>query len=194
MARQVRKKKTSGRGSTDRQGPRKVSARRLPARTSSVREEKRGVDLVRLNKYLADQGVASRRASDELIAAGKVTVDGMPVTELGTKVDPIAQKVEVDGFILRPEGTARRYYLLNKPSGVVCTNERRETRPRAIDLITDRQAGRIYTVVYAVCGLQFDVTFRKRWLLPLPLRAVISDRSRPGVSGDKGGSEPARSR
>ena len=78
--------------------------------------------------------------------AGKVTIDGEPATELGTKVDPTLQKVEVDGFILRPEGSARRYYLLNKPSGVVCTNERRETRPRAIDLITDRQAGRIYTV------------------------------------------------
>lgn len=54
-------------------------------------------------------------------------------------------------------------------------------------------AGRIYTVVCAVCGHQFDVTFRKRGLLPLPLRAVISDRGRPDVPGDKGGSEPARS-
>ena len=52
-------------------------------------------------------------------------------------------------------------------------------------------AGRVYTVVCAVCGHQFDVTFRKRWMLPLPLRAIISDRSRE--SSDKGGSEPARS-
>ncbi|MCH7831337.1 MAG: pseudouridine synthase, partial [Proteobacteria bacterium] len=55
--------------------------------------------MVRLNKFLADHGVASRRASDELIVAGKVTIDGEPVTQLGTKVDPHVQKVEVDGFI-----------------------------------------------------------------------------------------------
>jgi len=146
MAKKAHKQKSSGRGASDGPGPRKVTGRRLPARTSSAREEKRGAELVRLNKFLADHGVASRRASDELIVAGKVTIDGEPVTELGTKVDPHVQKVEVDGFILRPEGSARRYYLLNKPAGVVCTNERRETRPRAIDLITDRDAGRIYTV------------------------------------------------
>ena len=129
-----------------RRSPRKVGARRFPARTSSAREAKRGEPLVRLNKYLADHGVASRRGCDQLISEGKVTVDGMPVTELGSKVDPQRQSVEVDGVILRPEGAARRYYLLNKPSGVLCTSDRRETRPRAIDLITDRHKGRIYTV------------------------------------------------
>jgi len=102
--------------------------------------------LVRLNKYLADHGVASRRKCDELIVAGKVTVDGNPCVELGTKVDPARQTVEVDGVVLRPEGERLRYYLLNKPKGVVCTNDRREARTRAIDLITDPQAGRIYTV------------------------------------------------
>ena len=101
---------------------------------------------MRLNKYLADHGVASRRACDVLIEQGKVTVDGMPVSELGTKVNPFEQTVEVDGTLLRPEGASRRYYLLHKPSGVVCTNERSENRPRAIDLITDRDKGRIYTV------------------------------------------------
>jgi len=101
---------------------------------------------VRLNKYLADHGVASRRACDVLIEQGKVTVDGMPVSELGTKVNPFEQTVEVDGTPLRPEGASRRYYLLHKPAGVLCTNERSENRPRAIDLITDRTKGRIYTV------------------------------------------------
>ena len=46
----------------------------------------------------------------------------------------------------QPEGERKRYYLLNKPSGVVCTNDHREARRRAIDLITDRKKGRIYTV------------------------------------------------
>jgi len=126
--------------------PRKVGAKRFPARSSSAREAKRDVELVRLNKYLADQGVASRRACDELIAKGKVTVDGEIVTELGTKVNPQTQVVEIDGHHLKAERAERKYYVLHKPSGVVCTNERRETRPRAVDLITDPNKGRIYTV------------------------------------------------
>ena len=102
--------------------------------------------LVRLNKLLAAHGVASRRQADLLIAAGKVSVDGEPATELGLRVDPERQRVEIDGVVLKPRGARRRYYLLNKPSGVVCTNEARETRPRAVDLITDPRKGRIYTV------------------------------------------------
>jgi len=102
--------------------------------------------LVRLNKLLADHGVASRRAADQLIVAGKVSVDGEPATELGLRVDPEKQRVEIDGFVLKPRGARRRYYLLNKPAGVVCTNEPRESRPRAVDLVTDPQKGRIYTV------------------------------------------------
>ncbi len=105
-----------------------------------------GSALVRLNKFLADHGVASRRKCDELIASGQVTVDGEPATELGLKIDPERQQVEIDGVVLRPSAGRRRYYLLNKPAGVVCTNEAREPRPRAIDLITDPFKGRIYTV------------------------------------------------
>lgn len=100
---------------------------------------------MRLNKFLAERGVASRRKCDELIAEGQVTVDGEVVTELGVRIDPSKARVEIGGVVLRPEGR-RRYYLLNKPKGVVCTNERREARPRAIDLITDPDKGRIYTV------------------------------------------------
>jgi len=102
--------------------------------------------LVRLNKYLADRGVASRRKCDELIASGKVLVDGEPVTELGSKVDPETSVVEVEGSVFKPGQSRHRYYLLNKPKGVVCTNDRREAKKRAIDLITDPDAGRIYTV------------------------------------------------
>jgi len=101
---------------------------------------------VRLNKLLADHGIASRRQADLLIAAGKVTVDGEPATALGLRVDPGRQRVEIDGVVLKSREARRRYYLLNKPSGVVCTNEPRETRPRAVDLITDPRKGRIYTV------------------------------------------------
>lgn len=102
--------------------------------------------LIRLNKYLASHGIASRRGCDELIAEGAVMVDDHIVTDLGVKVDPRSQRVEVDGVVLKPEGVRHRYYLLNKPSGVVCTNSERELRPRAVDLITDRDKGRIFTV------------------------------------------------
>jgi 23S rRNA pseudouridine2605 synthase len=101
---------------------------------------------VRLNKFLASQGVASRRKCDELIAGGRVSVDGKVVRELGVRVDPARQEIEVDGQVFRAHGARLRYYLLNKPKGVVCTNEERETRPRAVDLITDPRKGRIFTV------------------------------------------------
>ena len=100
---------------------------------------------VRLNKFLADRGIASRRKCDELIARGLVMVDDQVVTTLGTRIDPARAKVEVSGIILKPERELR-YYLLNKPKGVLCTSERREARPRAIDLIGDPEKGRIYTV------------------------------------------------
>ena len=61
-----------------------------------------GEQLVRLNKYLADHGIASRRKCDGLIAEGKVIVDGYPCVELGTRIDPHKQTVEVDGVVLKP--------------------------------------------------------------------------------------------
>lgn len=101
---------------------------------------------IRLNKFLAQNGIASRRGADQLIEKGHVFVDGELVTELGRRIDPATARVEVDGVVLQQEGEAPRYYLLNKPAGVVCTNDPREARPRAIDLVTDKKKGRIYTI------------------------------------------------
>lgn len=126
----------------------KRKAHRKPSPADSTPPESAGgePELVRLNKYLADRGIASRRKCDELIQAGKVSVDGEPMTALGVRIDPDRQAVEIDGYVLKPQGMRKRYYLLNKPAGVVCTNEARETRPRAVDLVTDPRKGRIYTV------------------------------------------------
>jgi 23S rRNA pseudouridine2605 synthase len=109
-------------------------------------DDEPGSRLVRLNKYLASHGVASRRGCDVLITEGGVMVDDEIVTDLGVKIDPTVQRIEVDGVVLKADGVRLRYYLLNKPSGVVCTNSERELRPRAVDLITDRDKGRLFTV------------------------------------------------
>ena len=75
-------------------------------------------DGVRLQKVLAQAGVASRRASEELIAAGRVTVDGQVVTELGVRIDPKRQAVHVDGLRVQLDETLV-YLAFNKPVGVL---------------------------------------------------------------------------
>ena len=77
-------------------------------------------DGVRLQKVLAEAGVASRRACEDLIAAGRVTVDGKKVTWFGARVDPAQAVIHVDGKRI-PTRSELRYYALNKPRGVVST-------------------------------------------------------------------------
>jgi len=74
----------------------------------------------RLQKVLAAAGVASRRVSEQLITAGRVTVNGRIVTELGSRVDPLIDKVAVDGSAVQLD-PGKRYVMLNKPTGVVST-------------------------------------------------------------------------
>lgn len=89
--------------------------------------------LVRLQKLIADAGVASRRAGEGLIVAGRVAVNGQVVRQLGTKVDPAADEVRVDGEPLR---LARKFYVaLNKPPGYLCTRSDPEHRPVVADLL-----------------------------------------------------------
>jgi 23S rRNA pseudouridine2605 synthase len=77
---------------------------------------------VRLQKVLAAAGVASRRAAEELIAAGRVEVDGRVVTEQGVRVDPATAVIRVDGTRIPPQ-RAHRYLALNKPRGVLSAME-----------------------------------------------------------------------
>ena len=96
----------------------------------------------RLNKYLAHAGVGSRRHCDELILAGRVSVDGTTVRELGTRVEP-GQRVAVDGEPVRSERPV--YWLVHKPRGYLCTNHDPAGRPLALDLVPHVDQ-RVYTV------------------------------------------------
>src|SRR6516164_3631839 len=96
----------------------------------------------RLQKLLAHAGVGSRRQCEELISAGRVTVDGHAVRELGTKVRP-DQRICVDGQAVRAERPV--YWLVNKPKGYLCTNRDPARRPLVVDLIP-QVSQRVYTV------------------------------------------------
>jgi 23S rRNA pseudouridine2605 synthase len=88
----------------------------------------------RISKVLAAAGVASRRGADELVAAGRVTVDGRAAV-LGEKVDPSEQAVTVDGKPLRLTDSRPRYLALHKPAGVTSTVQDRHATTTVIDLI-----------------------------------------------------------
>jgi 23S rRNA pseudouridine2605 synthase len=96
----------------------------------------------RLQKVLAQAGVASRRKCEEIILDGRVTVNGAVVTELGTKVDPTRDRIEVDGKPIASE--EKVYLLLNKPRGVVTTANDPQGRKTVVDLFDIPQ--RIYSV------------------------------------------------
>lgn len=91
---------------------------------------------VRLQKILADAGVASRRKSEELILEGRVQVNGATVTELGTRALPGRDHIRVDGKLLQiAETPDHRYFMLNKPRGFVTTLSDPEKRPTIVDLM-----------------------------------------------------------
>lgn len=103
----------------------------------------------RLQKRIAQAGVASRRKAEELIISGKVKVNGKIITELGTKVDN-HDEIEVDGKIITIED--KEYYLLNKPRGVITTTDDDKNRKTVIDLIDTTSR------IYPVGRLDYDTT------------------------------------
>ena len=89
--------------------------------------------MLRLQKFLAEAGVASRRASEQIILDGRVAVNGNIVNQLGTRVDPLHDKVTVDGKPLR---VRRKIYIaLNKPPGIVCSRKDEFSRRSIYDLL-----------------------------------------------------------
>jgi 23S rRNA pseudouridine2605 synthase len=99
---------------------------------------------VRLQRYLAQAGVASRRRAEELITEGKVRVNGKKVTELGVKVRPGKDTVDVDGRRVQPE--EKLYLVLNKPKGVVTTVFDPQGRQTVMELLPRDLAGHVVPV------------------------------------------------
>jgi 23S rRNA pseudouridine2605 synthase len=96
----------------------------------------------RLNKFLAHAGLGSRRQVEELIRAGRVTIDGQKVRDLGTRVES-GQEVQVDGRSLQAERHV--YWIVNKPRGYLSTSKDPAGRPRVLDLVP-HIAERVYLV------------------------------------------------
>jgi hypothetical protein len=103
-----------------------------------------GKQEVRLQVYLAHAGVASRRACEKIIAEGRVSVSGTLVTDMGSKVRA-GDTVLLDGKPVQPEAR-KRYVLLNKPAGFVCTLSDEKGRPTAADLLKEAYSERLYNI------------------------------------------------
>ena len=95
------------------------------------------MSLIRLQKILADAGIASRRASEQLILDGRVSVDGNQIFELGIKFDPEISKVEVDGEAIKLN-KVKTYLAFYKPRGVISTMSDPEGRPNLGDFFEER--------------------------------------------------------
>lgn len=108
---------------------------------------------VRIQKALAEAGVASRRAAEVMILEGRVEVNGQVVTQLPCFVDLQRDRIRVDGRAVAGATTAKTCYLLNKPRGVVCALQDAHGRPRVYDLVPP-----MVGQVYCVGGLDVDST------------------------------------
>src|SRR2546428_9234453 len=126
--------------------PRRAAGRPEPRRRRASRagggDSPAGAGLIRLQRVLADRGVASRRAAEELMREGRVRVGGEVVREMGSKVAPDA-RIEVDGRAVAPPAP-HRYVLLNKPRGIVSTARDERGRPTVVEMLGARE--RLYPV------------------------------------------------
>jgi len=117
-----------------------------PERTVITPAHKTNEDrgLIRLNRYISNAGICSRRKADELIAAGIITVNGEAITELGHKVDPAKDLVRYNGELLKRE--KKVYVLLNKPKDYITTTDDPQERRTVMQLVDKASRERIYPV------------------------------------------------
>src|SRR5258708_13098611 len=104
----------------------------------------------RLQKILSQAGIASRRASEQMMLDGRVSINGVTIRELGTKADPSRDDIRVDGSRVKI-AERHRYILLNKPRGYVTTRSDPERRKTVIDLLRG-----VKEYVYPVGRLDYE--------------------------------------
>ncbi len=105
---------------------------------------------IRLNKFLADCGIASRRKSEELILQGRIQVNGKVITELGFSISPNEDVVSLDGEKIKTK--ANVYFLLNKPKGYISTTSDEKSRKKVTDLINTKEK------IFPVGRLDYNTT------------------------------------
>ena len=117
-----------------------------PAKTMRGRKEKEPKDdgLIRLNRYIANAGICSRRKADELIEAGVVSVNGNVINELGYKVNPSQDEIRYNGELLKREKMV--YVLLNKPKDYITTTDDPQERRTVMHLVEKASRERIYPI------------------------------------------------
>ncbi|WP_345953560.1 pseudouridine synthase [Mucilaginibacter sp. PAMB04168] len=135
--------------SEDRKPARNENADERPTRVLRGRNTKKASDkdeshLIRLNRYISNAGICSRRKADELIAAGVVSVNGEVISELGHKVDPSKDVIRYNGETLKREKMV--YVLLNKPKDYITTTEDPQERRTVMHLVEKASRERIYPV------------------------------------------------
>ncbi len=101
---------------------------------------------IRLQKYLADQGIASRRTAEKLIAEGAVQVNGKLITEMGVKIDPNKDSVEVSGDLLKQKKDELIYIMLHKPKGYVTTTHRTKVENKIVMDLLPKDLPRVFPV------------------------------------------------
>src|SRR5262249_4916317 len=118
---------------------------KAPSKTMRGRKEKEGKDdTIRLNRYIANAGICSRRKADELIEAGVISVNGEVISELGFKVNPTKDEIRYNGELLKREKMV--YVLLNKPKDYITTTDDPQERRTVMHLVEKASRERIYPI------------------------------------------------
>ncbi len=116
----------------------------LRLRKGNTSTEPKNNELIRLNRYIANAGICSRRKADELIEAGVISVNGEAVSELGFKINPMKDVIKYNGETLRREKMV--YVLLNKPKDYITTTDDPQERKTVMNLVEKASKERIYPV------------------------------------------------
>lgn len=138
-----RQASTTSRSSKQHKKSGYTTSNRKPVKSKTKQDQQRTSDAIRLNKYIANAGICSRREADTYIKAGSASVNGKVVTEMGYQVKP-GDEVRFEGSLITPE--TKRYVLLNKPKNYIATPDDTRGRKTVMDLLAGASKERLYPV------------------------------------------------